>query len=459
MEKVNLSNNEIEVLCSPLHWLRIKYLNLSNNKISSIDLPEENEDEKNIVAEDSPGVHLNLSGNNLTSLPFKFEKIIQIVSLNLSKNKFEYDSAEECLYQRLPLTLKKLNVSEMPLISLSCTLCYRMLKELVASNCQLRYICPKISHQFFHTEPFDIQRNLKLNITQNPDLEGLPFVPDTIIPYPKKHDKIVKSATFWRQMESEINTFKVLTFPSFQNTERLAFKMEFNSLMDKKNAKYYCKCCAKCGRDTKEDIFQQIMTMDFDVFETTEKEKILNYWASGTWKANVVSRLCDGCKNEYKNDVKELLTSKKRKQQEKKRDAKKQRVVKILPQQNAVIAEMPESSKLQYYPDSNGCSSQTAPVMFPPALSSQTMQQYHNTAMDYEMSNANYPSQSFQNMQLQFSNNFIPPQNSFPMPPQKTSFISLPPLRFTNGYHESQQQCIEIQNMETVNPENTYTNL
>uniref|UniRef100_A0A914QN56 Uncharacterized protein n=1 Tax=Panagrolaimus davidi TaxID=227884 RepID=A0A914QN56_9BILA len=76
-----------------------------------------------------------------------------------------------------------------------------------------------------------------------------------------------------------------------------------------------CDCCARCGIHTNEDFVEQLLTMDYELFQEEypkNEEIICNYWPAKTWKTMVKTRFCIDCIEKYKKDAKELQFIRKR---------------------------------------------------------------------------------------------------------------------------------------------------
>uniref|UniRef100_A0A914P2P7 Leucine-rich repeat-containing protein n=1 Tax=Panagrolaimus davidi TaxID=227884 RepID=A0A914P2P7_9BILA len=366
---VNLSHNKLTVFGSPNHWKNLEFLNVSNNKIEEI-LMEEMDDVED--THNNPKLSLNLSNNQLKFLPIGFEKFICISQLSVSGNFIKYENIEETLWKRLPQSLTVLNLNGLQICTLPCIpKNFTLLKEIYAADCNLHWICPQISKN----------ENLQyLDISNNPSLKTLSFVPAKPYLYPQRDNyrqdiefvekadgvaegikvpptddftikplKLLTSKHYGNNEEKEKSEFmfgkvskslivnkkakrksnngnknflnKENELQSFRCTDRAPVKnLNYNfDLLTELEPNCACQCCAKCGEKTDNQMIEQLMTMDIDLyqFNDSKNKEILEWnrdlWISKKWKTIVKTRLCEVCKEWFKNEAKKVVEIHKKK--------------------------------------------------------------------------------------------------------------------------------------------------
>uniref|UniRef100_A0A914PBL5 Uncharacterized protein n=1 Tax=Panagrolaimus davidi TaxID=227884 RepID=A0A914PBL5_9BILA len=108
---------------------------------------------------------------------------------------------------------------------------------------------------------------------------------------------------------------------SFRCTDRAPVKnLNYNfHLLTELESNCACQCCAKCGEKTDNQMIEQLMTMDIDLYQFNESknEEILEWnrdlWISKKWKTIVKTRLCESCKEWFKNEAKKVVETHKKK--------------------------------------------------------------------------------------------------------------------------------------------------
>uniref|UniRef100_A0AC35FA30 Leucine rich repeat protein n=1 Tax=Panagrolaimus sp. PS1159 TaxID=55785 RepID=A0AC35FA30_9BILA len=293
--QLDLSNNEIEILGSPKFWSNIKWLNLKDNKIHTIEMDGcDFESFKHNPESDDIRFRkeLNLQNNPIQALPIGFEKLEFITSLNISGVQIDNYDLENKLWKRLPQSLTILNISQIPVAILPCNI-NNNLSKLIANDCQLRWICPYIS------------KNLTmLEITENPEIKSFPFVPDEVLFYPKNKLKaeIEEAEVFGNTLYDLDETFTFLTDYSFQDMKdanenylNYTFKKIYENQPND-----CCKCCSQCGEETDEPMVEELMTMDCNMY--VKKAKIVESWNAEEWKIWVKTRLCETCIDTFKRE-------------------------------------------------------------------------------------------------------------------------------------------------------------
>uniref|UniRef100_A0AC34F9S8 Uncharacterized protein n=1 Tax=Panagrolaimus sp. ES5 TaxID=591445 RepID=A0AC34F9S8_9BILA len=191
--------------------------------------------------------------------------------------------------------------------------------QLDAVDCDLHYICPQISRKQKYSD-------FVLNIRQNEALKKLSFFPKTVLPFPDSKAKGEEIDNFpepefyskdWLELNWE-NTSE--TIEASYNIQIFGEEGYCGSSREKKlnfkeaettEENYFCKCCANCGKGAEEKIVEQLITMDICLFQITKKG--IEKWNPETWRSQIKTRLCEECKEWYKNEAKKIYVPSKRK--------------------------------------------------------------------------------------------------------------------------------------------------
>uniref|UniRef100_A0AC34GBK1 Uncharacterized protein n=1 Tax=Panagrolaimus sp. ES5 TaxID=591445 RepID=A0AC34GBK1_9BILA len=241
-----------------------------------------------------------------------FENLEDLVHLNLSSNKFEFQNGEKDLvtrlWNRLPKKVDVLILSYNSLGELPCELSKREILRLQVDKCELRHICPRIG-----STPFPRSTHNFVSIKLNDQLKNLSFVPTKIYFPPTVKDEKQK------QPNEVKGRMILISDRSFKDTSRwqTSYKIHTYDFIPKYHHEeklHGCNCCARCGINCAKEIgeIETFMVMDFThIVETpsnetrAEKEVIVEY-GPGEWKTMIKTKMCFKCLAKMRTEVAEF---------------------------------------------------------------------------------------------------------------------------------------------------------
>uniref|UniRef100_A0A914YWA2 Leucine rich repeat protein n=1 Tax=Panagrolaimus superbus TaxID=310955 RepID=A0A914YWA2_9BILA len=257
LHSITLSYNRLKNIGNISHLTKLTMLSISSNQIESIsdkifDLP--------LLT------NLSLDKNNLKELPKNFENFKSLMCLDLSENKFDFykSNLDEVFWNRLPKNLRTLRISRNKIGILPCILRESKIEELHANECELFHICP-----YLYLKKVPLK---ELYISENGNLNNLPFIPQKIFQPPLLKDNDIKEKTKAAFIIITDKSDYIVTKPFPQKLLKPIYEFK---ILEEVPSFCGCNCCGNCGNKSDENIFiEQLMVMDFGLKMRVMNEEV-----------------------------------------------------------------------------------------------------------------------------------------------------------------------------------------